>query len=93
VKKEDKPKDEEVEASNSENTKDEGPSKLGKKIETGDDKKYPIYYLFGRQPKSSSPKPWLKLDSKFDLPMYNGEINAEKLDNWIKQMEVYCSVQ
>jgi hypothetical protein len=27
--------------------------------------------------------PHLKLDIKFELPMYNGEINAEKLDNWI----------
>jgi hypothetical protein len=35
----------------------------------------------------------LKLDMKFDLPMYNGELNAEKLDHWIKQIEVYCRVQ
>jgi hypothetical protein len=35
----------------------------------------------------------LKLDVKFDLPMYNGELNAEKLDHWIKQIEVYCRVQ
>lgn len=34
-----------------------------------------------------------KLDVKFDLPMYNGEVDAEKLDNWIKQIEVYCRVQ
>ena len=25
--------------------------------------------------------------------MYNGEINAEKLDNWIRQLEVYCRIQ
>jgi hypothetical protein len=37
--------------------------------------------------------PLLKLDVKFELPMYNGEVNAEKLDNWVRQMEVYCSVQ
>jgi hypothetical protein len=37
--------------------------------------------------------PLLKLDVKFELPIYDGEVNAEKLDNWIKQMEVYCSVQ
>jgi hypothetical protein len=37
--------------------------------------------------------PLLKLDVKFDLPIYDGEVNAEKLDNWIRQMEVYCSVQ
>jgi hypothetical protein len=35
----------------------------------------------------------LKLDVKFELPKYDGEVNAEKLDNWIKHMEVYCSVQ
>ena len=35
---------------------------------------------------SKTPKgktPLLKLDIKFKLPMYNGEVNAEKLDNWI----------
>ena len=26
---------------------------------------------------------FLKLDFKFELPMYNGEVNAKKLDNWI----------
>ena len=25
--------------------------------------------------------------------MYNGEVNAEKLDNWIRQLEVYCKIQ
>jgi hypothetical protein len=25
--------------------------------------------------------------------MYNGEVNAEKLDNWIFQIEVYCRIQ
>ena len=28
--------------------------------------------------------PQLKLDIKFKLPIYNGELNAEKLDNWIR---------
>jgi hypothetical protein len=37
--------------------------------------------------------PLLKLDVKFELPMYDGEVNAERLDNWVKKMEVYCSVQ
>jgi hypothetical protein len=37
--------------------------------------------------------PLLKLDVKFEIPIYDGEVNAEKLDNWIMQMEVYCSVQ
>jgi hypothetical protein len=37
--------------------------------------------------------PHLMFDIKFDLPMYNGELNAEKLDNWIRQIEVYCRIQ
>jgi hypothetical protein len=37
--------------------------------------------------------PLLKLDVKFELPMYDGEVNAKRLDNWVRQMEVYCSVQ
>ena len=36
---------------------------------------------------SKSPKgkknPLLKLDNKFELPMYNGEVNAKNLENWI----------
>jgi hypothetical protein len=34
--------------------------------------------------KTPSQIPSLKLDIKFELPMYNGEVNAEKLDNWIR---------
>jgi hypothetical protein len=37
--------------------------------------------------------PLLKLDVKFELPIYDGEVNAETLDNWVRQMDVYCSVQ
>jgi hypothetical protein len=37
--------------------------------------------------------PLLKLDLKFELPMYDGEVNAERLDKWVRHMEVYCSVQ
>jgi hypothetical protein len=37
--------------------------------------------------------PLLKLDVKFKLSICDGELNAEKLDNWIKQIEVYCMVQ
>ena len=37
--------------------------------------------------------PLLKLDVKFELPMYDGEFNVERLENWVRQMEVYCSVQ
>jgi hypothetical protein len=25
--------------------------------------------------------------------MYNGEVNADKFDNWIRQIEVYCRIQ
>ena len=35
----------------------------------------------------------IKLDVKFDLPIYDGELNAKKLDNWIIQIGVYCRVQ
>jgi hypothetical protein len=44
------------------------------------------------QPPSNSPKEhsklppqtrFLKLDIKFELPMYNGEVNVDKLDKWI----------
>jgi hypothetical protein len=37
--------------------------------------------------------PLLKLDVKFELQIYDGELNAKKLDNWINQIEVYCRVQ
>jgi hypothetical protein len=37
--------------------------------------------------------PLLKLDVKFVLPMYDGEVNADKLDNWVRHMEVCFNVQ
>ena len=43
--------------------------------------------------KNKHEMPLLKLDVKFELPIYDGEVNVEKLDNWIRQMEGYCSVQ
>jgi hypothetical protein len=43
--------------------------------------------------KHKSNMPLLKLDVKFELPLYDGELNAEKLDNWIRQIEVYCRIQ
>jgi hypothetical protein len=43
--------------------------------------------------KNKNEMPLLKLDVKFELPIYDGEVNAKKLDNWISHMEVYCSVQ
>jgi hypothetical protein len=36
--------------------------------------------------------PLLKLDAKFYFPTYDEELNIEKLDNWVKQSEVYCRV-
>ena len=33
--------------------------------------------------------PLLKIVVKFELPMYDGDVNAERLDNWVRQMEVY----
>jgi hypothetical protein len=43
--------------------------------------------------KNKHEMPLLKLDVKFELPIYDGEVNEEKLDKWIRKMEVYCSVQ
>jgi hypothetical protein len=43
--------------------------------------------------KSSFKKPLLKLDEKFALAMFNGDANPEKIENWIRQVEVYCCVQ
>lgn len=37
--------------------------------------------------------PFLKIDIQFEFPIYNGEVNAKKLDNWICQIEVYCRMQ
>jgi hypothetical protein len=37
--------------------------------------------------------PLLKLDVKCVFPMYYSEVNAEKLGNWVRQMEVYCNVK
>jgi len=37
-----------------------------------------------RNPKDASKKPFFKLDVKFDLPMFNGESNVEKLNNCIR---------
>jgi hypothetical protein len=34
--------------------------------------------------KHKNEMPLLKLDVKFELPIYDGEVNAEKLDNWIR---------
>jgi hypothetical protein len=39
--------------------------------------------------KDTFKKPFLKLDVKFALTMFNGDANPEKLDNWIRRVEVY----
>lgn len=44
-------------------------------------------------PKGHAKSPLLKLDVKFEFPMYIGEVNVEKLDNWVRQFEVYRSIQ
>ena len=43
-------------------------------------------------PKHKKKTSLIKLDVKFDLPIYDGELNAEKMDNWIRQIDVYCRV-
>ena len=53
-----------------------------------------IYSTSSSNPKKQPEKakfdlPYLKLDIKFELPTYN----AEKLDDWINQIEVYCRIQ
>ena len=44
-------------------------------------------------PKHKKKTSLIKLDVKFDLPIYDGELNAVKLDNWIRQIDVYYRVQ
>jgi ElaB/YqjD/DUF883 family membrane-anchored ribosome-binding protein len=41
------------------------------------------------RPRAMAP---LKVDAKLELPVYNGEIDGEKLDGWIDQMESYFSL-
>ena len=46
-----------------------------------------------QSPEKKKKKPSLiKLDVKFDLPIYDQELNAEKLDNWIRHIDVYSRV-
>ncbi|CAL2237497.1 unnamed protein product [Prunus armeniaca] len=42
--------------------------------------------------KSKTSMNGLKIDVKIDIPAYDGEINAEKLDNWIDQLETYYTI-
>lgn len=41
-----------------------------------------------KKPKKTS----LLKRENFQLPIYDGEMNPKKLDNWIKQLEVYCHI-
>jgi hypothetical protein len=34
--------------------------------------------------KHKNEMPLLKLDVKFELPIYHGEVNAERFDNWVR---------
>ena len=43
--------------------------------------------------KNTDKNNFLKLHVKFELEMFDGEVNAEKLDNWIRQLEVYLRIQ
>ena len=49
----------------------------------------------GKEPPLSTPPsiPLIKLDVKFSFPIYDGELNVEKLDNWIRQIDVYFRVK
>jgi hypothetical protein len=51
------------------------------------------HYSHDSSHKISFNKPLLKLDVKFYLPIFNGDANPEKLDNWNRRDEVYCRVQ
>ena len=43
--------------------------------------------------KNTGKSHFLKLDVKFEFPIFNGEVNAEKLDNWIRKLELYLRIQ
>jgi len=49
----------------------------------------------GEKPPLTTPpsSPLIKLDVKFDLPIYDVELNVQKLDNWIIQTDAYCIMQ
>lgn len=44
-------------------------------------------------PKGYAKYPLVKIDVKFEFPMYTEEVNAKTLDNWVCQVEVYCRIQ
>lgn len=77
---------------------------LGFKQEKGEDESYFHDHSKGKgkeerfltppnSPEHKKKASLIKLDVKFDLPIYDGELNAENLDNWIRKIDVYCIVQ
>lgn len=48
---------------------------------------------FNRHHRNASKNLFLKLDVKFDLPVFSGEYNEKRLGNWITQVEVYFHMQ
>ena len=48
-----------------------------------------LQYVHPHTSKGVGKLPFLKLDVKFELLMYNGEMNVGNLDNWIHQLDVY----
>ena len=53
----------------------------------------PLSYTHQPTSKGIGKQPLLKLDIKFELPMYNGEVNVENLDNWLRHLDFYCRIQ
>lgn len=56
-------------------------------------KKYPPLSSHSPCEKDASKKTLLKLDIKFNFPVYDGELNAKNIDNWIHHIEFYYHVQ
>lgn len=46
-----------------------------------------------RSVKGHANYPLLNLDVKFELVMYNGEVNVENFDHWVCHIEFYCKIQ
>ena len=44
-------------------------------------------------PRGLGKTPFIKLDIKYEFPMYDGEVIVESLDNWIRHIELYCRIQ
>ena len=45
-----------------------------------------------RNSRDAHKKYFFKLYVKFDIPMFNGECNAKKLNNWIRHIEIYYRI-